>query len=198
MAKDFYDVVIDNYSTLYRSISEALHDASPCFEIVTFEQFKNDAVNTFDSYDDSDSSIEELKDIYNAIKFPTRATRSSAGYDFKSPFYFYLNPGESIMIPTGIRAYMPHYMTLLIFPRSGLGTKYRMCLANSTAVIDSDYYNADNEGHILLKVVNDGKDTVSIEQGQAFAQGVFTQYFTVHNDHTHNSRIGGLGSTDNR
>lgn len=190
------DVVIDNYSTLYRSISEVLHDASPCFEIITFEQFANDMISTFDSYDNSDTSMDELKGIYNSIQFPTRATYGSAGYDFKSPFYFYLNPGESIMIPTGIRAYMPHNMVLLIFPRSGLGTKYHMHLANSTGVVDSDYYNADNEGHIFIKMVNGGNDTVSIEQGQAFAQGVFTQYFVTHNDTSYKTRTGGLGSTN--
>ena len=40
---------------------------------------------------------------------------------------------------------------LAIFPRSGLGFKYRLQLNNTVGIIDSDYFNSDNEGHILLK-----------------------------------------------
>lgn len=170
---------------------------SPRFEIVTFEQFKKDMIANFDEYDESDESIEEIKTIYNSITFPNRATKASAGYDFKSPFYFYLDPGETIMVPTGIRAYMPYGMVLMIFPRSGLGTKYRLNLCNQTAIIDSDYYFADNEGHIHLKLVNNGDERVCIDAGQAFAQGIFTNYYTVYNDAANGVRNGGFGSTDN-
>lgn len=170
----------------------------PRFEKVSFSQFCNDWLKNFpDDWDGSDPhDIHDIKTMYDALTLPTRSTAHSAGYDFVSPMYFTLKPGETIMIPTGIRAYMPHNMVLLIFPRSGLGTKYHMHLANSTGVVDSDYYNADNEGHIFIKMVNGGNDTVSIEQGQAFAQGVFTQYFVTHNDTSYKTRTGGLGSTN--
>ena len=176
------------------SIGDAIRDLHPRFEIVSYEQFKKDMISAFPEYDGDDDS--DIKNIYNSIKFPNRSTVGSAGYDFKSPFYFYIKPGESIMIPTGIRAYMPFGMVMMIYPRSGLGTKYRMGLANSTAVIDSDYYNSDNEGHIHLKIVNDGNKTITIEQGQAFAQGVFTRYFTTYGDVSYGARNGGFGSTD--
>lgn len=175
-----------------RMITRNLH---PRFEIVSYEQFKKDMIAAFPEYDGDDDS--DIKNIYNSIKFPNRSTAGSAGYDFKSPFYFYIKPGESIMIPTGIRAYMPIDMVLMIYPRSGLGTKYRMGLANSTAVIDSDYYNSDNEGHIHIKIVNDGDKTITIGQGQAFTQGVFTRYFTTYGDVSYGVRNGGFGSTDN-
>lgn len=170
--------------------------SKPHFEIVSFDQFKNDMIAAFDEYDNSEDSIEELKSLYNEINTPSRSTKHSAGYDFKSPFYFYLNPGESIMIPTGIRAYMPSDMVLMIFPRSGLGTKYRMALANTVGIVDSDYFCADNEGHIHLKMVNNGDKQVMVNQGQAFAQGIFTQYFTVDGDNADGVRSGGFGSTD--
>lgn len=179
---------------VHRVSVDAFRSLRPRFEIVTYEQFKKDMISAFNEYEDSDDS--EIKEIYNSIEFPTRATSGSAGYDFKSPFYFYIKPGESIMIPIGIRAYMPSSVVLLIFPRSGLGTKYRVGLANSTAVIDSDYYEANNEGHIHIKLVNDGDKTVTIEKGKAFAQGVFTHYLTAYGDSAHNTRHGGLGSTD--
>lgn len=172
--------------------------SKPRFEIVSFDQFKNDMITMFDEYDNDDDSIDEIRNMYNEIKFPIRSTKHSAGYDIRSPFYFYLNPGESIMIPTGIRAYMPSNMVFMIYPRSGLGTKYRLGLANTVAVIDSDYFNADNEGHIMLKLVNNGDKQVHIDEGQAFAQGVFTQYFTVGGDDADGVRSGGFGSTDKK
>lgn len=182
---------IDGYDNYSRYVS------NPRFEIVTFEQFKNDMIATFDEYDDSNESIDEIKTIYNSIEFPTRSTKCSAGYDFKSPFYFYLDSGDTIMIPTGIRAYMPYGMVLMVYPRSGLGTKYRLGLCNTVAVIDSDYYFANNEGHIHLKLVNNGDERVAIDAGKAFAQGVFTSYYTVYNDAANGVRRGGFGSTDN-
>lgn len=172
--------------------------SKPRFEIVSFDQFAKDIVKTFDEYDDDDTSINEIKNMYNEIQLPARSTRHSAGYDFKSPLYFYLNPGESIMIPTGIRAYMPSDMVLMIFPRSGLGTKYHMSMANTVGIIDSDYFYADNEGHIHLKMVNNGDKRIYIDAGKAFAQGIFTQYFTVDGDSADGVRVGGMGSTDKK
>lgn len=168
----------------------------PHFEAVSFEQFRDDMIAAFDEYDKSNQSVNEIIDMYNDLVLPSRSTKNSAGYDFRSPFHFYLKPGESIMIPTGIRAYMPEHMVLMIYPRSGLGTKYRLCLANSTAVIDSDFYNSDNEGHIHIKLVNDGDKIVTVEQGKAFCQGVFTKYYTTSNDTSNGVRNGGMGSTD--
>ena len=102
---------------------------------------------------------------------PKRSTSRSAGYDFFSPFYFELLPGESIKIPTGIKAYMMKDEVLHIYPRSGLGFKYFLRPANLVAIIDSDYYNnEDTEGHIWVKVRNEGDTTVEIKKGMAFCQ----------------------------
>lgn len=169
--------------------------SSLSFEIVSFEQFKKDWTSTFDDYNDADAA-DDILSIYNDVKLPRRATAASAGYDFFSPISFYLKPGESIMIPTGIRVHMPSDMALMIYPRSGLSTKYRFIPKNLTAVIDSDYYNADNEGHIHMCMVNDGDKIVTVERGQAFCQGVFTRYYTVTNDSANATRFGGFGSTD--
>lgn len=170
----------------------------PRFEKVSFSQFCNDWLKNFpDDWDGSDPhDIHDIKTMYNALTLPTRSTAHSAGYDFVSPMYFTLKPGETIMIPTGIRAYMPNDMVLMAFPRSGLGTKYQLGLCNTVGIIDADYYNADNEGHIHIKLSNNGDKLVSIEQGQAFCQGIFTTYYTVYNDNVLKTRNGGFGSTD--
>lgn len=131
------------------------------------------------------------------IILPKRATKGSAGYDFFSPIGFSLAPGETIKIPTGIRVLLPPDKFLLIVPRSGLGFKYRVQLDNTVGVIDSDYSNSDNEGHIWIKITNDsnkGKSLV-INQGDAIAQGIILQYGKTDDDKTEGLRNGGFGST---
>lgn len=151
------------------------------FEFVSLEQFK---------------SVCEEKN-YNALKLPKRATKYSAGYDFYSPFTFTLNPGETIKIPTGIRAKMREDYVLMLFPRSSLGFKYRLQLDNTVGIIDADYYNSDNEGHIFVKLTNDSKDKVlEVKTGDAICQGIFINYGITEDDDVTDVRNGGFGSTN--
>lgn len=133
---------------------------------------------------------------YDNIKLPKRATTGSAGYDFYSTMTFRLQPGESVKIPTGIRAKMDDGWVLMIFPRSGLGFKYRFQLDNTVGIIDQDYYYSDNEGHIMLKMTNCGDKSLLIEEGQGVAQGIFLQYGVTEDDDATGVRNGGFGSTD--
>lgn len=133
---------------------------------------------------------------YDNIMLPKRATSGSAGYDFYSTMTFRLQPNEELIIPTGIRCNIDDGWTMLVFPRSGLGFKYRLGMANTIPVIDSDYYHSDNEGHIMIKLVNNGDKIVTIEEGQAFVQGVFVPYGVTFDDDTTAVRNGGMGSTD--
>ena len=131
---------------------------------------------------------------------PRRATVGSAGYDFYIPCDLTLAPGETAKIPTGIRASMQEGWVLQIFPRSGLGFKYRLQLNNTVGIIDSDYYYSDNEGHILIKVTNtntEGK-TLSLTAGDAFAQGIFLPFGITEDDDTTATRNGGFGSTSRK
>ncbi len=128
---------------------------------------------------------------------PTRATAGSAGYDFRIPCDLTLAPGETAKIPTGIRAAMAEGWVLQIYPRSGLGFKYRLQLNNTVGIIDSDYYYSDNEGHILIKVTNtntEGK-TLSLKAGDGFAQGIFLPFGITEDDEVTAVRNGGFGST---
>ena len=86
---------------------------------------------------------------------------------------------------------------LTCYPRSGLGFKYRLQLNNTVGIIDSDYYDSDNEGHIFAKITNDTKEgkTVRIETGSGFMQGIFMEYGITFDDHVTESRNGGFGST---
>ena len=137
-------------------------------------------------------------DCFDKIKLPKRATSGSAGYDFYSPFNFDLKPNESIIIPTGIRCKIDDGWFLAIFPRSGFGFKFRVMLSNTVGIIDSDYFGADNEGHIMIKIINASKDdkTVSLKCGDAFAQGIFIPYGITIDDEANEKRTGGFGSTN--
>mgnify|MGYP003007925605 FL=1 len=123
------------------------------FEKVSFAQYEKDFAEAFPGHETA-----EIRAIYDDITKPKRATAGSAGYDFSAPVAFVLKPGETIKIPTGIRARMDEDWVLCLFPRSGQGFKYRLQLNNTVGIIDSDYYNSDNEGHIMAKLTNDSNE----------------------------------------
>lgn len=137
-------------------------------------------------------------DAYNSIMLPKRATSGSAGYDFFAPYDFTLAPNETIKVATGIRVKIDEGWVLKIYPRSSLGFKYRLRLDNTVGIIDSDYYYADNEGHIFIKITNLGDKPLSVEKGKAFAQGVFVEYGITIDDDACALRTGGFGSTDKK
>ena len=160
------------------------------FEKVSYEQFKNDWIDTFGDNADTES-------IYNALKLPMRATKGSAGYDFYMPVDITIAPGQTEKIPTGIRVKIDDGWVLKCYPRSGLGFKYRLQMNNTVGIIDSDYYYSDNEGHIFAKITNDTNEdkTVSINAGDGFMQGIFVEYGITFDDDVQTVRNGGFGST---
>ncbi len=162
------------------------------FYKVSLENFKNAIKDDFPEYTDAD-----ITDMYESIELPTRATKGSAGYDFHAPFAFSLPAGSTIKIPTGIRAKMDEDWVLKLYPRSGLGFKYRLQLNNTVGIIDSDYFYSDNEGHIMAKITNDSNEgkTVDISAGMGFMQGIFLEYGITVDDDAQGVRNGGFGST---
>ena len=162
------------------------------FEKVSYEQFKKDIIKHI-GFDDE----ELIKTIYDDIKLPKRATQFSAGYDFSSPITFQPLVGEGIVIPTGIRCKMEPGWVLDLYPRSGQGFKYGMYLYNTVGIIDGDYYNADNEGHIMVKI-SVKEECPAIQDGERFCQGIFTQFGITIDDDATEVRTGGLGSTSKK
>ena len=190
------------------------------FEKVSFDQFLKDCKRLLNGISEN-----EIKNIYNNIKLPKRSTEHSAGYDFYSPINLTMyDRGSSFVIPTGIRAKMNDNEFLAIYPRSGLGFKHGVMLANTTGIIDADYYDSDNEGHIMIKLVyNKPSDTdinvkvnhsgdgsvlfevtnsicvdmknIEIHEGDKFVQGIFIPYGKTCDDTVTSKRNGGFGST---
>ena len=153
------------------------------FEKVSLEQFLSTCPNG-EAY-------------YDKITLPQRATSGSAGYDFYMPYDLTLAPGQTALIPTGIRAHIQDGWVLCLFPRSGLGFKFRMQLNNTVGIIDADYYGSDNEGHIQAKITNDSRENkvLELKQGQGFMQGIFMPFGITDDDDVSTIRNGGFGST---
>ncbi|MBO5162881.1 MAG: dUTP diphosphatase [Ruminococcus sp.] len=108
----------------------------------------------------------------NAI-IPTRATPSSAGLDIYACLDepVEIASGEIKMIPTGLSAMVDcDDVVMLIYPRSGLSTKYGVSLANCVGVVDSDY-----RGAWFIPLINHGKQTFTVENGMRIAQLIPTK-----------------------
>lgn len=164
------------------------------FEKVSFEEFAKAVRKNLMPY----ATDEDLRSYYDDIQLPKRGSKGSAGYDFFSPVPFDLRSkdfgDDSVVIPTGVRAIMPKDMFLEIVPRSGVGFKTGVRLANQVAIIDADYTESLNEGHIILKFLS-GFNPLEARAGDRIVQGIFLKYSTTDDDNVTDIRAGGIGST---
>lgn len=143
------------------------------FEKISFEQFKKD--------------VTEDINLYNEYELPQRDSDSTAGYDIYLLQDLIIEPNEIKKIPTGIKSFFEKDEVLFLIVRSSTGFKYNIRLCNQVGVIDSDYYNnQNNEGHIWIKIQNEGKEKVIIPQGEAIVQGIFLKYLTTQSDKDRN------------
>lgn len=139
------------------------------FEKISFEQFKKDIIDD--------------KELYESYNIPNRETRFAAGYDFISLEDFIIKPGEIRKIPTGIKANMLDDEVLFLIVRSSMGFKYNVRLCNQVGVIDKDYYNnPSNEGHIFIKLQNEGTEDYVVKKNDRICQGIFMKYLPVDNE----------------
>lgn len=172
------------------------------FEKVSLEQFKIGVYRYKDNllyeYLLSTLSDKDIEKYYNELQLPDRSTTGSAGYDFHFPFgNFVLGPGESITIPTGIKVNINGNYFLGIFPKSGLSFDFKVRLDDTVAVIDADYTDAPNEGHIYLKLTNENKyKTCTLKQNMKIVQGIFIPFALTDDDNVTVKRTGGMGHSD--
>lgn len=139
------------------------------FEKISYKQFCKDVCND--------------KEMYNNYQLPARDSKRTAGYDIYLLEDIVLKPNDIVKLPTGIKSYFNDDEFLLIVVRSSIGFKYNIRLVNQVGVIDADYYNNhDNEGHIFIKIQNEGKETVSFKTGDAIVQGIFLKYLATKSD----------------
>lgn len=137
---------------------------------------------------------------YAAVDFPMpqRQTENAAGYDLCVPEEIVLEPGRLVLVPTGVKAYMQPGEFLGLHIRSSMAVKKHLLLVNNVGIIDADYYNnPDNEGHIMVALLNQGDVALTLNKGERVAQAIFYNYLTTDNDAQAEkaSRAGGFGST---
>ena len=148
----------------------------------------------------------KLKEWYENIIMPTQGSMYSMGIDFFMPYSVTILPHNKVKIPTGIRWVCEEWNDhdvdndreygMLIVPRSSTGTKLGLRLANTVGVIDADYCDSDNEGHIMLIFENTTDKIVELPQGKAVAQGIITNYIIPIASSNFAKRNVGFGSTD--
>jgi dUTP pyrophosphatase len=145
-----------------------------CFEKISFEQFKKD--------------VKDDKKLYESYNIPKRQTKYAAGYDFEALEDLVIKPNEIMKIPTGIKANMNGDEVLLLVDRSSQGFKYNVRMCNQVGVIDKDYYNnKDNEGHIWVRLQNEGDKDYIVKKGSGIIQGLFMKYLTIDNEEENNT-----------
>ncbi len=139
------------------------------FEKISFNEFKKD--------------IEDNIDLYNSYILPKRDTKYAAGYDFYAIFDYTLKPGEIKKIPTGVKVIMEDDDALFLLDRSSMGFKYNVRMCNQVGVIDKDYYNNNsNEGHMWIRIQNEGDKDYIVKKGDAMCQGIFIKYLKTDDD----------------
>lgn len=134
----------------------------------------------------------------NNISLPTKGSKEAAGYDFYNIEDVTINPEEIVYVKTGVKAYFPNFMALLLFNRSSNPKKKGLVLINGVGVIDADYYNnEDNEGEIAFAFYNITNQPITIKTGEKLGQGMFVMYSNVTNYNVNEvaDRTGGFGST---
>ena len=119
------------------------------FEKISFERFKKD--------------VKDDIDLYESYKLPRRDSKGTACYDIPLLEDLEIKPGEIKKLPTGLKSYFNDDEVLLFVVRSSMGFKYNIRLCNQVGIIDADYYNnKDNEGHMWIRIQNEGDETVKI------------------------------------
>ena len=156
------------------------------FEVISINQFNKDFKDTDTKYDD--------------IIIPKRSTKFSAGYDFYMPYDLTIKKNEVVLIPTGIKVMLNSDEFLGIYIRSSLGFKYNLRMCNQVGIIDSDYYNnPSNEGHIFVKLKNEGDNDIILKKYDRYVQGIIQKYYIVDNEkEVEDIRVGGIGSSGRR
>lgn len=103
---------------------------------------------------------------------------------------------KATLVKTGIKAYMQKGEVLKLYIRSSMAAKKGLALANQTGIVDKDYFNnKDNEGHIMVPLINLSALPVFIPAGTRIAQGIFETYLVADQDDAQGLREGGFGST---
>ena len=164
------------------------------FEKVSFEQFAEDMEKWM-----PELSWEMHEVYYDSVKLPKRQTKGSAGYDIASPMRLIIEPGEQVVIPSGIRAVFSdeelETWHLEVFAGQACQSGEGLNITNQVEIINADHFQGENEGDILLALKNTSRKIIDIAQGERICQGIFKIHGLTSDDDAEGHRSGGVGST---
>lgn len=118
----------------------------------------------------------KVKKLNEKAIIPTYGSSFAAGADLYAccEGEISINPGETVLIKTGIAMEIPENFVGLVYARSGIATKRGLAPANKVGVIDADY-----RGEIMVSLHNHSNLVQSISEGERIAQLVIAPYLTA-------------------
>ncbi len=117
----------------------------------------------------------EVKKTHPDATIPSYGSAEAAGFDFYSVQDYTIEPGQTILVDTGISVSFEPGYKLEVVPRSGISLKTPLRVANSPGTVDSDY-----RGKVCVIMQNTGKETQKIFKGERIAQGIIVPIYRAH------------------
>ena len=131
-----------------------------------------------------------IKRLDPTVPLPSYAKAGDAGADLATRIDFTINPGERILVPTGISIALPNGYVALVHPRSGLAIKHGISMVNTPGTIDAGF-----RGELQVILINlDPRESISFKRGDRIAQLVFQK--VEHADFVEVEELPGSGRSD--
>ncbi len=112
----------------------------------------------------------KIKKLHEEAVIPAYQSAGAAGFDFHALGDVYIDPGDTVIVRTGLGMVIPNGYELQIRPRSGMSAKTKIRVGNAPGTIDSDF-----RGEIKIILDNIGTFPVTIKSGERIAQGVLAE-----------------------
>lgn len=137
-----------------------------------------------------------IRKLSPSVPLPRYETDGAAAFDLAASQDTTVNPGEVVLVPTGLVIEVPNGMFLAIFARSSTPLKRGLMVANGVGVVDPDYCGPADE--VKIAVLNFTARVVQVKAGDRIAQGILLPAVRVTWEETGSSSKasrGGFGAT---
>lgn len=117
-----------------------------------------------------------VKKLNANATLPTYGSEYAAGADLYACMdeAITINPGETVMVHTGLAMEIPAGYAGLIYPRSGMASKRGLAPANKVGVVDPDY-----RGEFMVALHNHSLTAQTVEPNERIAQLVIAPFLTA-------------------
>jgi dUTP pyrophosphatase len=146
--------------------------------------------------DDSDEYGNKIPvSLDDGAQVPSYAHGDDAGADLTSVEDVMINPGERVLVRTGVHIELDADLLAWVTPRSGLAVKHGITIVNAPGLIDGGY-----RGEIMVCLLNTSGEAYQVKKGDKIAQLVIQEYIhagfkVVPELQASDRESGGFGST---